>query len=145
MLMLDITKLGCQTLKILNKIYRFKLLNKAPSKNEVDKLLKYYKSNNYTKTKEYALFLTKQFPDHDLAWRILSIVFEKTGKISESLTAIKKILNINPKDPLAHYNLTPNYPLRDAIHHFFNDSPTTGIVVLNLDEKDLDEDPNLDF
>ena len=84
-------------------------MNKIPSKKEIDTLIKYYKSNNYTKTKEYALFLTKQFPDHDLAWKILSIVFEKTGKISESLTAIKRIVNISPQDSLAHYNLGNTY------------------------------------
>ena len=84
-------------------------MHKAPSKNQVDTLLKYYKSNNYNKTKEYALFLTQQFPDHDLAWKILSIVFEKTGKIQESLVAIKKIVNISPQDPLAHYNLGNTY------------------------------------
>jgi tetratricopeptide (TPR) repeat protein len=84
-------------------------LNKAPSKSQADTLLKYYKSTNYTKTKKYALFLTEQFPDHDLAWKILSIVFEKTGKISDSLAAIKKIVNISPKDPLAHYNLGNTY------------------------------------
>ncbi|MDA9682004.1 sulfotransferase [Candidatus Pelagibacter sp.] len=84
-------------------------MHKAPSKTQVDTLLKYYKSNNYTKTKEYALILTEQFPDHDLGWKILSIVFEKTGKISESLTAIKKIVNISPKDPLAYYNLGNTY------------------------------------
>ena len=84
-------------------------MHKAPLKSQVETLLKYYKSNNYNKAKEYALFLTKQFPNHDLAWKILSIIFEKTGKISESLTAIKKIVNINPQDPLAHYNLGNTY------------------------------------
>ena len=84
-------------------------MHKVPSKNQVDTLLKYYKSNNYNKTKEYALFLTEQFPEHDLAWKILSIVFEKTGKIQESLTAIKKIVNISSQDPLAHYNLGNTY------------------------------------
>ena len=84
-------------------------MHKVPSKNQVDSLLKYYKSNNYNKTKEYALFLTEKFPGHDLAWKILSIVFEKTGKIQESLAAIKKIVNISPQDPLAHYNLGNTY------------------------------------
>ena len=84
-------------------------MHKAPSKNQVDTLLKYYKSNNYAKPQEHALFLTEQFPDHDLAWKILSIVFEKTGKIPESLIAIRKIVNISPQDPLAHYNLGNTY------------------------------------
>ena len=84
-------------------------MHKTPSKNQVDTLLKYFKSNNYNKTKEYALFLTEQFPEHDLAWKILSIIFEKTGKMQESLTAIKKIVSISFQDPLAHYNLGNTY------------------------------------
>ena len=84
-------------------------MHKAPSKNQVDTLLKYHKSNNYTETKKFALFLTEQFPEHDLAWKILYIVYQKTSKISESLTTIKKIININPQDASAHYNLGNTY------------------------------------
>ena len=81
---------------------------------EIDTLLKYYKSNNYTKTKKYALFLTEQFPDHDLAWKILSIVFEKTGKISESLTVIKKIVNKYIKENL---NINIDTMMQDQEHY----------------------------
>ena len=84
-------------------------MNKTPTKNQLDTLLKYYESGDYNKTKQFALSLTESFPKHNFAWKILSIVFEKTGKIHESLNTIKKIVNISPQDPLAHYNLGNTY------------------------------------
>ena len=84
-------------------------MQKTPSKNQIDTLLKYHKSNNYAESKKFALFLTEKFPEHDFAWKILSIVYQKTGKISESLTAIQKIVNMNPLDALAQYNLGNTY------------------------------------
>ena len=78
---------------------------KVPSRNQINTLLKHYQSKNYSKTKKFALSLTKNFPNHDFAWKILSIVFKKTGEISKSLTASKKVVQIAPQDALAHYNL----------------------------------------
>ena len=53
---------------------------KAPSKNQIETLLKQYQANNYIKAEEYALSLIKKFPNHDFAWKILSIVLKKSGK-----------------------------------------------------------------
>ena len=82
---------------------------KAPSKNQIDTLLKQYQENNYIKAEEYALSLIKKFPNHDFAWKILSIVLKKAGKISESLTASEKLVEITPQDALAYYNLGNTY------------------------------------
>ena len=82
---------------------------KAPSRNQINTLLKYYQSKNYIKTEKFALFLTESFPNHDFAWKILSIVFKKTGKISESLNANEKLVRITPQNALAHYNLGNTY------------------------------------
>ena len=82
---------------------------KAPSKNQIDTLLKQYQANNYIKAEEYALSLIKKFPNHDFAWKILSIVLKKAGKISESLTASEKLVEITPQDALAYYNLGNTY------------------------------------
>ena len=82
---------------------------KAPSRNQIDTLLKYYQSKDYIKTKKFALSLTEDFPNHDLAWKILSVVLKNTGKMSESLIAIKKVVEISPLNALAHYNLGNTY------------------------------------
>ena len=82
---------------------------KAPSRNQIDTLLKYYQSKNYIKTKKFALSLTENFPNHEFAWKILSIVLKKTGKISESLIASEKLVEIKPQDALANYNLGNTY------------------------------------
>ena len=84
-------------------------MSKTPTKNQLDTLLKYYESGDYNKTKQFALSLTENFPNHDYVWKILSIILKKTGKISESLTAIEKIVKIKPQDALAHYNLGNTY------------------------------------
>ena len=82
---------------------------KAPSRNQIDTLLKYYQLKNYIKTKKLALTLTENFPNHEFAWKILSIVLKKTGKISESLIASEKLVEIKPQDALANYNLGNTY------------------------------------
>jgi len=84
-------------------------MSKTPTKNQLDILLKYYESGDYNKTKQFALSLTENFPNHDFAWKILSIILKKTGKISDSLIAIEKIVKIKPQDALAHYNLGNTY------------------------------------
>ena len=84
-------------------------MNKTPTKNQLDTLLKYYESGDYNKTKQFALSLTESFPKHNFAWKILFIALKKTGKISESLTSCKKIVEITPQDAIAHYNLGNTY------------------------------------
>jgi Flp pilus assembly protein TadD len=84
-------------------------LPKAPSRNQIDTLLEQYQSNNYIKAEKFALSLIKKFPNHDFAWKILSIVLKKKGKLPESLTANKKLVEITPQDALAHYNLGNTY------------------------------------
>jgi Flp pilus assembly protein TadD len=84
-------------------------LHKTPSKEQLDNLLKHYQSGDYKNTKKLALSLTQNFPHHPLGWKALSVALKKTGKISESLKANQKIVEITPKDSVAHYNLGNTY------------------------------------
>ncbi len=80
-------------------------MNRLPSKKKLDNLLKYYQSGNNEKTYQLASTLTKEFPHDTFAWKILSIYYKKIGKITDSLTAVQKVVHLSPKDPFAHYNL----------------------------------------
>ena len=80
-------------------------MNRFPSKEQLDELLKYYQSGNNEKTYQLASTLTNEFPYDAFAWKILSAYYKKIGKISNSLVAIQKVVSLSPKDAFAHYNL----------------------------------------
>ena len=82
---------------------------KSPTKEQLDTLIQYYQSKDYKNAEKLGIILTKDFPKSELSWKILSISFKKLGKISDSLSAIQKIIEINPKNYLAHYNLGNSY------------------------------------
>ena len=84
-------------------------MQKSPTKKQLDTLLQYYKTKDYKNAEKLAENLTKNFPNHELSWKILSISYKKFGKILNSLTALQKIIIINPKNSLAHYNLANTY------------------------------------
>tara|TARA_B110000003_G_C16623958_1_gene524162 strand:+ start:461 stop:2098 length:1638 start_codon:yes stop_codon:yes gene_type:complete len=80
-------------------------LHKIPSQHQINILIKSYQSQNYKKTKQLAILLTKKFPHHVLGWKVLSMVLKRKGEIKESLKAILKIIEITPEDAEAYYNL----------------------------------------
>jgi len=84
-------------------------LQKSPTKNQLDKLLQHYQTKNFKKAEELGIIITNNFPEDELAWKILSVSLKKLGKISDSLIAIQKIIKINPKNHLAYYNLGNTY------------------------------------
>ena len=78
---------------------------KIPSQQQLDILIKSYKSQDYKKSKQLAILLTKEFPNHEFGWKALSMILKKKGKIKESLEASLKVIEISPKDAEAYYNL----------------------------------------
>jgi len=80
-------------------------LHKTPSQEQINKILKSYKNKQFTDVEKLALSLSKEFPNHQFAWKILNILYNQSGRIAESLTAVKNAININPLDAESHYNL----------------------------------------
>jgi len=80
-------------------------LYKIPSQQQLDILIKSYKSQDYKKSEQLAILLTKEFPNHEFGWKALSMILKKKGKIKESLEASLKVIEISPKDAEAYYNL----------------------------------------
>jgi len=74
-------------------------------KQKINTLLELYQTGQYAEAEKLSLFITKDFPKHQLAWKILALVLKQNGKISESLIAIRKSVQLEPRDSNAHYNL----------------------------------------
>jgi len=75
-------------------------LIKNPSEEQQLKLLERYQSGNLNEAIKLALSLTKNFPNHSFAWKVLAFSYEKTGKILKSLAANQKAKEINPQIPI---------------------------------------------
>ena len=76
-----------------------------PSEQQLVSLLKYYQTKQYVDAEKLSLSITKEFPKHQFTWKILSAILLRTGRISESLIACKKSVQLDPQDSEALYNL----------------------------------------
>ena len=79
--------------------------NKSPSPSELNNLLEQYQNGQYGNTEKLALSITERFPEHQFAWKVLGAVIKQTGRISESLLASQKSVELKPLDSEAHNNL----------------------------------------
>ena len=80
-------------------------MNKEPSHQQLNILLKYYKTGKYVEAETLALSISKKFPKHQFAWKVLSAIYNRTNKISEALYAIQKLVLLNPNDIDSQKNL----------------------------------------
>ncbi len=65
----------------------------------------YYQNGKLIKVETLAKSITKEFPLHQFAWKILGAVFKQTGRVSESLIFMQESVKLNPHDAEAHNNL----------------------------------------
>ncbi len=72
---------------------------------EIKSLLEYYQNEQYGNAEQLALSITEQFPEHQFSWKVLGAVLKQTGRISESLVAMQKSVQLQPQDAEAHSNL----------------------------------------
>jgi tetratricopeptide (TPR) repeat protein len=77
----------------------------TPSQQQLNRLLKYYQTKQYNDAEKLATSITQEFPDHQFAWKVLAIVLKQTDKISQSLVASQRSVQLEPQDSQAHYNL----------------------------------------
>lgn len=76
-----------------------------PSDQEIQKLLYYYKIEEYDLAEQLAIKMTNMYPKHIFAWKILAAIFTKIGRHKEAYIINKKALKIAPEDPEVHNNL----------------------------------------
>ena len=76
-----------------------------PSKQQLNNLLEHYQAGRYADAEKLSLSITQEFPEYPFAWKVLAVVLKLTGRISESLVASQKSVQLDPQDAEAHNNL----------------------------------------
>ena len=76
-----------------------------PSQKQLNDLLKYYQTKQYDNAEKLAKSITEEFPKHPFSWKVLAAALKQNGKISESLVAGQKSVQLDPQDAEAYYNL----------------------------------------
>jgi predicted TPR repeat methyltransferase len=76
-----------------------------PAQERLNSLLEYYQAGRLDDAEKLSLSITQEFPKHPFAWKVLAVVLKLTGRISESLVASQKSVQLNPQDAEAHNNL----------------------------------------
>ena len=75
------------------------------TEQKINTLLELHQTGRYVEAEKLSLSITKNFPKHQLAWKVLALALKENGKISDSLIAIQKSVQLEPRDSNAHYNL----------------------------------------
>ena len=76
-----------------------------PSQQQLDSLIKLYQDRQYVDAEKLSLSITEEFPKHPFAWKVLGAILKQKGRISESLIACQKSVQLDPQDAKAHNNL----------------------------------------
>ena len=82
---------------------------KEPSQGQLSSLLEHYQNGRYVEAEKLATSITNEFPKHQFGWKVLGIVLKKSGRVSESLVASQRAVQLAPQDANAHYNLANTF------------------------------------
>lgn len=77
----------------------------SPAQNELRKLLELYQSGELTEAEQRATAMTKKFPEHPFAWKVLGAVLEQKNELAEALYAHQVSAALAPNDADAHNNI----------------------------------------
>ncbi len=72
----------------------------GPSDAELNNLLSAFQNGQFDQTEKLAVSLTKRFPDHPFPWKVMGVLLQAQGKLSDSLVACQSLLNCHRKMPI---------------------------------------------
>ena len=76
-----------------------------PPQEQLSSLLECYQKRRFSDAENLAISITQEFPTNQFGWKVLGAVLKQTGRISASLVASQKSVQLVPQDAEAHYNL----------------------------------------
>ncbi|MEC9392927.1 MAG: tetratricopeptide repeat protein, partial [Pseudomonadota bacterium] len=77
----------------------------SPPRELLNSLLGHYQNGRFSEAEKISLEITKGFPKHQFAWKVLGALLGATGRKSEALDANKTAVALSPQDTEAHNNL----------------------------------------
>ena len=77
----------------------------SPSQELLNSVLGHYQNGRFGDAEKLSVEITQEFPKHPFAWKVLGALFKQTGRLSESLIANQKSVQLSPQDAEAHSNL----------------------------------------
>ena len=88
------------------KLKKQKLKDKKnPPQQQLLKLLEHYQNRRFSDAEKLATSITQKFSKHYFSWKVLGAVLKQTGRISESLVASQKSVQLAPQNAEAHLNM----------------------------------------
>ena len=78
---------------------------KVPSQAQLNSLLEHYQNGRFSEAEKLATSISQEFPQHQLAWKVLGAIFGQTGKKIEAAHANQAAVALSPQDAEAHSNL----------------------------------------
>ena len=82
-----------------------KVGTKEPTQAQLNSLMEYFQSGQFSETEKLAISITNEFPKHPLSWKVLGALFGQIGRYPESVNANQTVVALSPKDAEAHSNL----------------------------------------
>ncbi len=80
------------------------LSSASTPETELTNLLRLYHNARYSDAEKLAVTITRDFPEHPLAWKVLGAVLAATGRQTEALAVHEKLIALTPNDAEAHNN-----------------------------------------
>ena len=91
--------------QILPKTQKSNTARVSPPQELLNSLLGHYQNRRFSDAETLALSITRDFPKHQFAWKVLGTVLGITGRNSEAQNAQRTAVTLSPQDAVAHYNL----------------------------------------
>ena len=86
-----------------------KIKNNKISGDSVSTLINFFQNEKYKEAESLALNLSKKSPSESISWKILGIIYLKSGRFNKALYANHKALKIEPNTPDVHNNIAITY------------------------------------
>ena len=77
----------------------------SPPKEIINSLLEHYQKGQLSDAEKLAVEITRDFPKHQFAWKVLGVLLEARGRKTEAVEANQTAVALSPQDAEAHNNL----------------------------------------